>query len=69
MERGRLPEIEVIGGAKAALEDDRRVRPIAGIRAQADIIRVHRLPPLPTAMGRFLLFHLIRLQREERSAT
>jgi hypothetical protein len=36
----------------AGLEDDRRVRPMADIWMQADIVRVRRAAPLPTAMGR-----------------
>jgi len=53
----------------AGLEDDRRVRPMADIWMQADIVRVRRAAPLPTAMGKILPFHLVKLQQGERSAT
>ena len=63
---GPLDEARVRAVFLAALEDDRRVRPMANIWAQADIVRVRRAPPIPTAMGKVLPFHLVTLQQAER---
>jgi hypothetical protein len=66
---GPLDEARVRAAFLAGLEDDRRVRPMADIWTQADIVRIRRAAPLPTSMGKILPFHLVKLQQGERSAT
>lgn len=60
---GPLDESRVRDVFLAALEDDRRVRPMTEIWKQAQIVQLRRLAPLPTRMGKILPFHLVKLQQ------
>lgn len=66
---GPLDESRVRDVFLAALENDRRARPMTEIWKQAEIVRLRRAPPVPTAMGKILPFHLAKLhQAAERRA-
>jgi hypothetical protein len=62
---GPIAEARVRMAFLDALEDDRRVRPMAEIWKQADILRVTRSAPLPTRMGKILPFHLLKRHAEQ----
>lgn len=64
---GPLDESQVRAVFLAALEDDRRIRPMAEIWKQAEIVRLRRSAPLPTRMGKILPFHLVKLQQGSRA--
>jgi phenylacetate-coenzyme A ligase PaaK-like adenylate-forming protein len=60
---GPLDEARVRDVFLAALEDDRRARPMAEIWKQAEILQLRRSAPVPTRMGKILPFHLVKLQQ------
>lgn len=65
---GPLDESRVRDVFLAALDDDRRARPMTEIWKQAQIVRLRRAPPIPTGMGKILPFHLVKLQQRPERA-
>jgi phenylacetate-coenzyme A ligase PaaK-like adenylate-forming protein len=61
---GPLDESRVREAFLAALEDDRRARPMTEIWKQAQIVRLRRSPPVATRMGKILPSHLVKRQED-----